>query len=372
VTAQVSLRRRNTWVALAVGVVAALLVPVLVVVAGSAITRSSAAVNVGADSVLEIPPTPVGAVATVNAGGELTSITAFALAPRGDGGAIVSVPVGGRVRATGVSGASLAAVGGVRLGDVYVSEGDESFARELSTLLNTSLEFVEVLAASAAVEVLEAAGVDDDLAARLAEAIESSSDKAEFERWTLLGEVWEEISGRSEGAADRPVAEAQTPRSFADLLEAVLRGSVAYHQFALEPVLSAESNPDLLDLYDLDRSEVVMVMASVAPSAVVAANPSLNVQIDSSFDFEVTQRAVGRVLFVGANVLLVRQLDTPAPTVTHVRTSVRLSDKDIDTFESLFGEVEVIEAEERVEGIDVQIRLGTLFAEAEDLGVSDR
>ncbi len=373
-TALVSVRRRNTWWALAAGVMALASVPVAAVVAGSAITRSSAAVNVGVDEVLEIPPTPVGALVTMSGDGTLTSITALALAPTGVGGTVVSVPVGSRVRASGVVDGGLALKGGVRLADVYAAEGLESFARELSGVLNTSLEAVEVLPVQDAVALLAEMGVARGVLQRFAVAVDGTADAAEVERWSILGDVWREVVDRTGatalgGGRDNATS---SPPDLAALARAVFRGEVAYHQFAVDPVLSADANPDLLDLVDLERSEVVLVMASVAPSAVVAANPSLSVQIDSGFDFEVTRRAVASVLFVGANVLLVRPLDEVPPQRTQVRTSVRLSDNERQTLEVLFGDIEVTEAEQRVEGIDVQIRLGTAFAKAEDKTVSTR
>lgn len=375
-TALASVRRRNTVVALVFGVLALALVPVAGLVAGSAISGSTAAVNVGVEPVLEIPPTPVGVLATVGSDGQLTSITAFALAPAGRGGTAVSVPVGGRVRATGVANADMAAVGGSRLADVYDSEGFEPFSRELANLLNTSLEVVEVLAVDEAATMLVEAGLADDAVNRVTSLVTERGTDAELQRWPELGEAWAAAvlaaappAGESSAGASSPMA---PPTDLESLMAAVFDGAVAYHQLAVEPVLSTEANPDQLDLYDLDRSEVVLVMASVAPSAVVAANPSVAVQIDSSFDFDTTRRAVASLLFVGANVLLVRQVDEVPPTVTEVRTSVRLSPKEIRAFQTLFGEVSVTEADERVEGIDVQIRLGTAFAEAEDEAVSDR
>lgn len=375
-TALRAVRRRNTLVALAAGVAALALVPVAAVVGGAAISSSTAAVNVGDDALLEIPPTPVGALATVDGAGALSSITAFALSPSGAGGTVLSVPVGSRVRAGGVNGASLGAVGGVRLADVYGTEGAEVFQRELSGLLNTSLAFVEVLSGELAGDLLEASGLPSGSVDRIVEVMQPPSaestdladvvEPAEQQRWSEVGEAWTQAVESFATSNATGSASPVEPGDLRALMSAVFDGTVAYHQFALTPVLSSEGNPEGLDLYDLDRSEVVLVMASVAPSAVVAANPSVSVQIDSGFDFVVTKRAVASLLFVGANVLLVRQVDEPPPQVTQVKTSVRLSTKEVVAFEKLFGPIEVSSAEQQVEGIDVQIRLGTAFAVAED------
>ncbi|HEY4609519.1 MAG TPA: hypothetical protein VIH06_09955, partial [Ilumatobacteraceae bacterium] len=72
-------RRRNTLLALAAGVVAAILMPLLVYVGAVAISNSEAGENALSDVPPEqaFPQTPTGMLATVNDSNELTSVTVF-------------------------------------------------------------------------------------------------------------------------------------------------------------------------------------------------------------------------------------------------------------------------------------------------------
>ena len=97
-------RRRNTLIALAAGLLAAVVAPTLVYVGAKAISNSKAGRNALADVKPEqaFPQTPTAMLATVNAAKELTSVTVFVLAPDSDvtaagydqrGGSLVSVPI---------------------------------------------------------------------------------------------------------------------------------------------------------------------------------------------------------------------------------------------------------------------------------------
>ncbi len=103
-TALAGRRRRNTLLALAAGLLAAVLAPAMLYVGAKAITNSTAGKNALADALPEqtFPATPTAMLATVDAAGELTSVTVFVLAPDADisaagydqrGGSMISVPI---------------------------------------------------------------------------------------------------------------------------------------------------------------------------------------------------------------------------------------------------------------------------------------
>ena len=105
-----------------------------------------------------------------------------------------------------------------------------------------------------------------------------------------------------------------------------------------------------------------MVMASVAPSAMVAVLPTLSVQIDSPYaDIEVTKDATFRMLYMGTNVILVRQVSSTPPPITVIKYADEMDRAMAEPLTTMFGEIVFEKATERVEGIDVQVILGDSF-----------
>ena len=105
-----------------------------------------------------------------------------------------------------------------------------------------------------------------------------------------------------------------------------------------------------------------MVMASVAPSAMVAVLPTLSVQIDSPYaDIEVTKEATFRMLYMGTNVILVRQVSSTPPPITIIKYADEMDRAMAEPLTTMFGEIVFEKATERVEGIDVQVILGDSF-----------
>ena len=135
-------------------------------------------------------------------------------------------------------------------------------------------------------------------------------------------------------------------------------GATAYHQFAV-----GELDADEMTV-SLDRAEVAVVMASVAPGAVLAVSPGFSVQVDSAFDFGVTTRGVEALLDLDVNVQLVRQVDATVGPATQVSSWLPLSSDDVAVFTHMFGPVEVVDPTQRVEGIDVTIVIGSSFADS--------
>ena len=97
------------------------------------------------------------------------------------------------------------------------------------------------------------------------------------------------------------------PADMGAFLSALWGGTVTVWQLSATPA-SATDNPTGEDLLNVDLAEAVMVMATIAPSAVSAVLQGASVQIDSAFtDWRVTRAAVAVLIYIGANVLLVRQ-----------------------------------------------------------------
>ena len=142
-------RRRNTILALAAGVLAAIAAPTLLYVGAKAITNSKAGQNVQADLKPEqtFPQTPTAMLATVSATNELTSVTVLVLAPDADvspagydqrGGSMVSVPI----NVDNGSGEQV-----LSLHDSYATGGEDQLRTDLESAINLTIDFSSVMTA---------------------------------------------------------------------------------------------------------------------------------------------------------------------------------------------------------------------------------
>jgi len=133
-------------------------------------------------------------------------------------------------------------------------------------------------------------------------------------------------------------------------------------QFAANAIPQGDLNPTNSDMYALDKAEVIMVVASVAPSSVSSLYAAINVQIDSAFtDATITREAVLRLSMLGVNVVLVREV----PGEPAVETVVQYNDDpvraEVESYSSIFGPLTPKRVTQQVEGVDARIVLGTNF-----------
>jgi hypothetical protein len=154
----------------------------------------------------------------------------------------------------------------------------------------------------------------------------------------------------------------EVPTDIGTFMRRVFAGPVQVWQLSAQP-LSGADNPALLDLYALDRFEVLMIMASVAPSSLSLPSGSLAIQVDSSLnDANVTRAVVERLNYIGASVVLIRELtDTPPQ-----QTTFRYSDKAMLELakvglEAVLGPLKYQQLKKPVEGISAQIVIGQDF-----------
>jgi hypothetical protein len=86
------------------------------------------------------------------------------------------------------------------------------------------------------------------------------------------------------------------------------------------------------------------------------------VQIDSPYaDIEVTKEATFRMLYMGTNVILVRQVSSTPPPISVIKYADEMDRAMAEPLTTMFGEIVFEKATERVEGIDVQVILGDSF-----------
>lgn len=381
-------RRRQTWVAFGAGMLVLTLLPVSVVVAWRAIRDSKAAQEVVALPSRELPATPIAILAVTDEQNFLTSLSIVALTPEGAGGTVMIMPVGSMLPGQPAGEPK-------RLADVYGSDGVDALKAAVESVTNSQIDLIAVNGVDATAELIARAGtttptyaadVTDTetdatrivaaaganeftpiqaaqvLASRNVAQIESvriPNVKATWE--AIVASIGAGVIGAVPAAVIADVG-AQTPTDMATFMSALFSGPIKVWQFGFERIIDAERNPQDIDVYGFNVGEVVMVMASVAPSAMVAVFPTLSVQIDSPFaDIAVTQDATFRMLYMGTNVILVRQVTSIPPPVTVIKYSDEMDRAMAEPLTTMFGEIVFEKATERVEGIDAQVILGDSF-----------
>ena len=358
------------------------------VVAWRAIRDSKAAEEVVALPSRELPTIPTAILAVTDEQNFLTSLNIIALTPEGAGGTVMILPVGLMVPGQPVGQPK-------RIADVYGSDGVDALRSAVESVTNSQIDLISVNGVDVTAEliarvgtttptyaadvtdtetdetrVVATAGINEFspiqaaqvLAARDVAQVESTRIPNVKATWdALAASIGAGIIGAIP-AAVVPDVGAQTPVDMPTFMSALFAGPIKLWQFASERVNDAERNPQDIDVYGFNAGELVMVMASVAPSAMVAVFPTLSVQIDSPYaDIAVTQDATFRMLYMGTNVILVRQVtSTPLP-VTVIKYSDEMDRAIAEPLTTMFGEIVFEKATERVEGIDVQVILGDSF-----------
>ena len=383
-----SRRRRATAIALGSGLVVAALIPVSAVVAWRAVRDSRAAEAVVALPTVSIPTTPTAILATTDDQNYLASLSILAISPTGAGGTIVSLPVG-----LSISGQEPGEPR--RLADVYGSDGPEALKDALEAMSSSQLDMIAVESAAGTGDLIARVGTieaefpdqvldtNDDrervvaeqglnsftpiqAAQVLAARVDGASEATRLPNVKIMWDAIATAVGAGKiGTTPVPVIPdvgAQTPADMPTFMSALFAGPVRVWQIGYQAIPEGEANPEGLDLYGYDYGEIVMVLASVAPSAMVAVLPSLSLQVDSSYpDSETLRQAVFRLLYMGANVLLVRNTTEPPPAVTTIYYSDEMDRGIAEPLTILLDEVQWERATERVAGIDLRVVLGESF-----------
>jgi hypothetical protein len=150
--------------------------------------------------------------------------------------------------------------------------------------------------------------------------------------------------------------------STAAFVNALLKGEIDVWQFSSTLFTDAVRNPNQLDLYGLDGGEVLMVMASVVPSALTVTTSNVAVMVDIPFaSAVVAKEVVTRLAFLGANVVLIRQ----SPDLATERTTVYYNDSiaktEAEDYSTLLGPLEFTESKDVISGVNLRIVLGNDF-----------
>jgi hypothetical protein len=384
-------RRRRKIAAVVTSVLSVLALPSGVVVGANALLNESGGNNVDEAGVAEIPTTPVEMIAVTKHIGEVVSVSSIALlaiAPGGHGGTIVSVPVGASAHVA--DGAAPA-----RIADYYVTDGIFGLKSAVEDLLNitidhaddvTAMEFADLIKAIAPQQVTLAQPIFDTTAAGVATVLEagaqtvapaqiaaglaaSQSGIPESDRLAQVKELWKSIAHAGAPVAVDSSASSTTipavtdvPVDTAGFLAAMLSDRVDVWQLSSTLITDAKRNPSNVDLYELDGGETLMVMASVVPSALQLASDAISVMVDVPFsNTNIAREAVTRLAYLGAKVMLVRQIaETPAEQ-TVVYYADELARAEGEAYSSTLGTLEFKKAPQTISGVNLQVVLGNDF-----------
>jgi len=387
-TAIPSRRHNRTVAAFLCGLLGMVMLPSGLALAANSLLHSTDGDSVDTKNIIKIPSTPAALLAVVDGNGFVASLQMIALAPGGRGGTIVSIPVGA---------ASVVAPGEAprRLGDAFLLNGLDGLTSDVEGLLNvtftakaavTEAELAAMLVGERdvnveidrAVNTLLPTGIQEILpagkhtlaSAQVAGILASNQAGApESDRLPIIKSLWVGIAGAGlNTVATTPSEVVVTATILApaltvqDFLQRTLTGEVQVWQFAANAIPQGDLNPTNSDMYALDKAEVIMVVASVAPSSVSSLYATINVQIDSAFtDATITREAVLRLSMLGVNVVLVREVSGEPVAETIVQYSDEPVRAEVESYSSIFGPLSPKRVTQQVEGVDARIVLGTNF-----------
>lgn len=390
---------RALRIAIASGVAASLILPLGIATAWNQLLDSRAATSVS-ETGITIPDTPAALIAALGEGGQLSHLFVATLAADGVGGTIVLLPIGaGTEVVTATSDATPvdATTPEVsrRLADVFATDGLGGLASEVQGLFDVSfvavgafarVEFINLLAPLGGVDVLldrEVVTVAvDGTITKLADVGEASypidrvvdivlarrANEKESNRFARHREVWNGIASRIGAGLEIPPETDTTPAGLADttnFMRRVFGGAVQVWQLSAAPVLDKTLNPKRTDMYSLDRAEVVMVFASVAPSALAGGDYPLTVLIDSPFNDPIVSRAaVAKLLEAGIGVGAMREISAAELPDTTIEAADDVSSALKTLLAGGLSSIETRKWASNVTGLDAAITLGSNFAES--------
>ena len=404
--------------ALACGIASACLLPIGGVIAARSLLNSSGGKRVDDSGALLIPATPAALLATVNDVNQVTSLTAFVLAPSGIGGTIISLPVGTRAESIGGQAPH-------RIGDTYAQAGVEGLLLEAEGALDVTFSVVGAVVrndlagvfnilpsipVNFETPVVNTAMVMPDPATtttikpRSSRSTETTlppqptavdtelfpageqtltGDQAtlvlytqkagepEFDRLAHIKAMWSGVAAAvGTGLApevaqfDPALVGTELPNEIGAFMRRVFGGPIQVWQLSAQPLVGAD-NPLGIDIYSLDRFEVLMIMASVAPSSLSIANDTLAVQVDNPFnDANITRAIVERLSYLNVTVALIRNLSISPQQKTVIKTTTVIAEelKKIG-LDGVVGPISYGKLKDPVQGIGAQITLGQDFVD---------
>ena len=384
-------RRRRMIAAMVTSGLSLIAVPSGLFIGTNSLLHASGGDSVDEAATLDIPNTAVEMLAVRNSRNEITAIALLAVAPEGRGGTIVSVPVGASADVASTEAPR-------RIADSFATGGLEALTTDVQNLLNITVDFADdvtapelsvamssigaqpVVLAQPVVEgvlnekstvVLPAGSstvLPDVIANALAASQQGIPESARLPQveqlWTAVANGGVAVSDASETTSTNSVApfSIQSLNSTLSFFTALFAGEIDVWQLSASLFTDAQRTPNNADLYGLNSAEVLMVMASVVPSALTVTSTNIAVMVDVPFaNSDIAEEAVTRLAFLGASVVLVREPTELAVERTMVYYNDSIALAEAEKYESLMGPLEFVESKDVISGVNLRIVLGNDF-----------
>ncbi|MGD9997155.1 MAG: hypothetical protein AB7L17_22400 [Ilumatobacteraceae bacterium] len=375
-TALARRRRNRTWAMLATTLLVAISIPVLGYVGAKAIFDSTGGRDAGADNlpVERFPSTPSALYLTHDDAGVLSSVSVFVLSPTGVGGSIISVPVNADVGLSAGSRQSLQ--------QVYAEGGVEATRLAIESLLLITVDVdadadpsqvtsfltpFEPITVTLTTEIPAAQEGDSPLspgtavlqaatATRVLTA--GATDPVQASRQGNLDAVWVGVA-QAIGTGRTVATPSDTPPADFDEFTTRLFAAPVQTRGLSAVALTGSENPTSVDVVQVDRSEAVLVFASIAPGSMSAPaqGPLIRLEAPPGYDEQV-KLTIDQLLFLHANVVSVSTTAEPqAKTIFLVPDEATRA--QVATTDEMFGQITFGNPQVRIDGVDVTIQLGT-------------
>ena len=384
-------RRRRMIAAVVTTSLSVVALPSGLFIGTNSLLHASGGNSVDSVATLDIPATAVEMLAVLNSRNEVATIALLAIAPEGKGGTIVSVPVGASADVVKTEPPH-------RLADSFATGGLAALKTDVENLLNITVDFADDVTAPELATAVSAMGAQSIVLSQpvvdvsidgtstvvvqagsttstpelIAAALASSEPGLpEAKRLPQVKQLWSAIAdgGFLQPAATSASSETSlSPLGFLSLtttssyFAALFAGEIDTWQFSASLFTDAQRNPNNADLYGLNNAEVLMVMASVVPSALTITSNNIAVMVDVPFaNSDTALEAVTRLAFLGANVVLVRQPTEPPVERTIAYYNDSIARTEAEGYMSLLGPLEFVESTDVISGVNLRIVLGNDF-----------
>jgi hypothetical protein len=337
---------------------------------------------------LDVPPSTVarpaetpGALLVAVDGTEVVGLTVFALAPSGAGGTVVVVPAGSIATVDGFERPTRLAAAytqGSFEGQVTATEGllgvtfsvaeqvDEAGMQALFAPLEpipVDLPEPVVRSAPDGTVLMQLPAGPQDLTAAQAAAVlfTRAANETEFVRLPNQIAVWTGVVEVSDRVA-APASE-EAPTDVAGFLAAIGAGPRSVVSLTVTPALDVVTNPDGIDLLEVDTVDMRILMARILPTAASPTGLGLRVRlVNATPDPDALYEATARLQYVGADVVAVDDGDDVSGAAeSSLRYDPSLTQEQVDTLTLAVGPVVATPATERIDGVDVTLELGQGF-----------